>query len=94
MKPVQYERIMANSDFHVLNLTHVLLYRRSNSPLVLVTLYCMELACCLCRTFFLMLNFDPWSHFNVEKINWNHMLCLKFISRPLTNGQAQFSSFM
>ena len=25
----------------------------------------------------LMLNFDPWSHFNVEKMNRDHMLVLK-----------------
>ena len=47
MKPVQYERIMANSEFHVLNLTHFLkfsLYIRLNSPLIQVTLYCMQSA--------------------------------------------------
>ena len=51
MKPVQYDRIMANSDFHVLNLTYFLkssLYVRSNSPLILVT-YCMQPTHCLCR---------------------------------------------
>ena len=30
-----------------------------------------------CKIFYLMLNFDPWSHFNVEKMNWDHMLMLK-----------------
>ena len=52
MKLVQCERIMANSYFHLLNLTHFLkisLYIRSNSPLILVTLYCMHLAHCLSR---------------------------------------------
>ena len=42
----------ANSDFHVLNLIHFLkfsLYIRSISPLILVTLYCMQPARCLCR---------------------------------------------
>ena len=43
---------MANSDFHVVSLTHFLqfsLYIRSNSPLILETLYCIQPTRYLCR---------------------------------------------
>ena len=49
MNPVQYEWILANSDSE---LTHFLTFSlsiRSNSPLILVTLYCMQPSRCLCR---------------------------------------------
>ena len=69
MKPVQCERIMATSAFHVPNLTYFLkfsLYIRSNSPLILVTLYCMQPTHCLCRNWCLYQctcnNWRKWPH--------------------------------